>query len=178
VIDVNKKVLGIAVLLLAVAMLATPVLAKPTKGQKVPVEWYILGFSSEPGEGYSIKTFDCGIQIRRNLIVTFDPILLVIDGSSTPLVGTVVNNVDGISNPAEGTALDVYKMDMSFSTGGGFKGYSLAIHKEMFTPDWTLKWDIVLQGYGEFEGQTLWMSREGPYPSPPGTPVTGYLLKP
>lgn len=173
----NKKVLGVAVLLLAVAMLATPVMAWPTRRQKVPVECYILGYTSEPGEGYFEKTFDCGIRLRLNLIVTYDPIHLVIDGSPY-IVGKCANNVDDISNSAEGWSVAVYKMDMSFSTGGGFKGYSLARHEQMFTADWTLNWDIVLQGYGTFVGQTLYMSREGHYPSAPGTPLRGYLLKP
>ena len=178
----KKKISAIFVTLLVIAMLATTfvgsVIAEPTKGQKVPVEMYILGWSTAPGEGYSIETNNGGIQIERNLIVTYAPIVLVIDGGA-PLVGTVVNNVDTISNLDKKTAVGLYDSVMSFSTPeGGFKGNMQANHKDMLTPEWTLKWHFVLQGYDAFEGQTLQMSREGPYPSPPGTPVTGYLLKP
>jgi hypothetical protein len=171
----NKKVVVIAVALMTIAMLATPVMAEPTKGQKVTAEMYVLGFSQVPGEDYSIKVNEGGIQIERNLIVTYDPILLIIDGGA-PLVGTVVSNVDIISNFDKKTAVGHMDAVMLFSTPeGGFRGEWQTYQEGMFTPDWTLSIHCVLQGFGAFEGQTLCLSRTGPYP---GAPSTGYLLKP
>ena len=172
----NKKVLGIAVFLLAAAMLATPVLANPTKGQKVTAEMYVLGFSEDrTGEDYSINITNGGIYIERNIIVTYVPIYLIIDGGA-PLVGTVVSNVDMIGNLDKKTAVGHMDAVISFSTPeGGFRGNIQTAQEEIFTPDWTLRMHSVLQGFGAFEGQTLCLSRTGPYP---GAPSTGYLLKP
>ncbi len=170
----NRKILGIAIFLLAVAILAIPVMAEPTEGQKVTAEMYVLGFSQVPSEDYRIKVNNGGIQIERNLIVTYDPILLIIDGG-VPLVGTVVSNVNIISDLDRKTAVGHMDSVMSFSTPeGGFRGNLQTTQEEMFTPDWTLRMHCVLQGFGAFEGQTLCLSRAGPYP---GAPSTGYLLK-
>ena len=80
----NKKVLGIAVVLMAVAMLATPVMAEPTKGQKVPVRFRAVGYYSYEGEDYSDYTNNGGIRIRKNLIVVYDPLELIFrDGDPT-----------------------------------------------------------------------------------------------
>jgi hypothetical protein len=171
----NKKILGIAFALMFVAMMVAPVIAEPTRGQKVTAEMYVLGFSQVPGEDYSINANNGGIRTERNLIVTYDPILLIIDGGA-PLMGTVVSNVDTISNLDKKTAVGHMDAVMSFLTSeGGFRGNIQTTQEEMFTPDWTLRMHCVLQGFGAYEGQTLYLNRTGPYPGPPST---GYLLKP
>ena len=172
----NKKVLGIAVFLLAAAMLVTPVLAEPTRGQKVTAEMYVLGFSEDrTAEDYSINVNNGGIQIERNIIVTYVPIYLIIDGGA-PWIGTVVSNVDMIGNLDKKTAVGHMDAVMTFSTPeDGFRGNIQTAQEEMFTADWTLRMHCVLQGFGAFEGQTLYLNRTGPYP---GAPSKGYLLKP
>ena len=172
----NKKVLGIVVFLLAVAMLATPVMANPTKGQKVPVEMRILGFYSEPGEGFSSRTTNGGIKIVKNSIVVYDPILLFIV-EDLPLTGTVVSNTHSEENTNQQNIVIQYDTVMYFSTPeGGFKGKMFARLTGLLTPDWYIKWNIELHGYGAFEGQTLLMSTSSPYPNP--VPASGYLLIP
>jgi hypothetical protein len=172
----NKKVLGIVVFLLAAAMLAIPVMAEPAKGQKVPVRFRPLGYYSYEGEDYSDYTTNGGIQIRKNLIVVYDPLQLIfLDGGPT-LGGNATITVDSISNLDKNTQIAHYNAVVLFETPeGGFKGEMQAHHKNMRTSEWTLDWHFVLQGFGAFEGQTLQIRLNGPYP---GTPATGYLLKP
>jgi hypothetical protein len=172
----NKKVFGIAVFLLAVAILAIPVMAEPTKGQKVPVRFLPLGYYSYEGEDYGDYTTNGGIQIRKNLIVVYDPLQLIfLDGGPT-LVGNATITVDSISNLDKNTQIAHYNAVVLFETPeGGFKGEMLAHHKDMRTSEWTLDWHFVLQGFGAFEGQTLQIRLNGPYP---GSQALGYLLKP
>jgi hypothetical protein len=170
----KKKIMGVFVFMLAIVMLVTPVMAEPTKGQKVTAEMSVLGYSMVPGEDYSFEVNNGGILIERNLIVTYN-LKLIIDGGD-PLFGTLVSNVDTISNLDKETAVGHCDSVMSFSTAEGeFRGNYQTKQTEMFTPDWTLRMHCVLQGFGAFEGQTLQLSRTGPYP---GAPSTGYLLKP
>jgi hypothetical protein len=171
----NKKIFGATIIFIIVATLATPVMAEPTEGQKVSVRLRVLGYYSYEGEDYSDYTNDGGIQITKNLIVVYDPLQLVIDGGPT-LVGNATINVDSISNLDKNTQIAHYDAVVLFETPkGGFKGEMLAYHKNMRTSEWTLDWHFVLQGFGAFEGQTLQIRLNGPYP---GTPATGYLLKP
>ena len=173
----KKKVVVIAVALMTIAMLAVPVMAEPTKGQKVPAKMYILGFYSEEGEGYSARTTNGGIVIVNNNIVVYDPILLFIGDNPVPLTGKVVSYVHSVDNTKQLSVVIQYDTDMSFSTSeGGFKGKMYARLTDMYTPDWYIKWNIVLHGYGAFEGQILQMSTASPYPNP--VPASGYLLKP
>ena len=164
--------------ILAVAMLATPAMAEPTKGQKVPVRFRAVGYYSYEGEDYSDYTNNGGIRIRKNLIVVYDPLeLIFLDGGPT-LVGIATINVDSTSNLDKGTQIAHYDAVVLFETPegeGGFKGEMLAHHKNMRTPEWTLDWHFVLQGFGAFEGQTLQIRLNGPYP---GSQALGYLLKP
>ena len=152
----NKKVLGIAVVLLAVALLATPVMAEPTKGQKVPVRFRAVGYYSYEGEGYSDYTNNGGIRIRRNQIVVYDPLeLIFLDGGPT-LVGIATINVDSTSNLDKGTQIAHYDAVVLFETPegeGGFRGKMQAHHENIGTPERTLDWHFVLQGFGAFEGQ-------------------------
>jgi hypothetical protein len=171
----NKKIFGATIIFIIVATLATPVMAEPTEGQKVSVRLRVIGYYSYEGEDYSDYTNDGGIQITKNLIVVYDPLQLVIDGGPT-LVGNAISNVDSIKNLDEKTEIAHYDTVMLFETSeGGFKGEMQAHHKNIHTPEWTLNWHFVLQGFGAFEGQTLQISLNGPYP---GSPATGYLLKP
>jgi hypothetical protein len=171
----NKKIFGITTIFIIAAILATSVFAEPTKGQKVPVRLRVLGYYSYEGEDYSDYTNNGGIRIRKNLIVVYDPLKLVFEDGSA-LVGSAISNVDGVRNLNTDEGIDHYDTLWSFETPeGGFKGEMQAHHKNMRTAEWTLNWHFVLQGFGAFEGQTLQISLNGPYP---GSPATGYLLKP
>jgi hypothetical protein len=171
----NMKIFGIIMTLIIGAILVTPVFAEPTKGQKVPVRFRAMGYYSYEGDDYSDYTNNGNIRIRKNLIVVYDPLWLVFENGSY-LVGSAINNVDSIMNLDEKTEVSHYDSIVSFETPeGGFKGEMQAHHKNFHTPDWTLDWHFVLQGFGAFEGQTLQIRLNGPYP---GTPATGYLLKP
>ena len=171
----KKKILVVFVSMLVISMFVIPVMAEPTKGQKVSVRLRVLGYYSYEGEDYRDYTNNGGIRIRKNLMVVYDPLQLVFDDGST-LVGSAISNVDSISNLDKKTQVAHYDTVWSFVTPeGGFKGEMLAHHKNMRTPEWTLDWHFVLQGFGAFEGQTLQIRLNGPYP---GSPATGYLLKP
>jgi hypothetical protein len=172
----NKKIFGATIIFIIAATLAAPVIAEPTKGQKVSVRFRAVGYYSYEGEDYSDYTNNGGTQIRKNLIVVYDPLeLIFLDGGPT-LVGNATINVDSTSNLDKNTQVAHYDAVVLFETPeGGFKGEMLAHHKNMRTPEWTLDWHFVLQGFGAFEGQTLQIRLNGPYP---GSLATGYLLKP
>lgn len=172
----NKKIFGATIIFIIVATLATPVMAEPTKGQKVPVRFRAVGYYSYEGEDYSDYTNNGGIRIRKNQIVVYDPLeLIFLDGGPT-LVGNATINVDSVSNLDKMTQVAHYDAVVLFETPeGGFKGEMLAHHKNMHTSEWTLDWHFVLQGFGAFEGQTLQIRLNGPYP---GSQAIGYLFKP
>ena len=153
-------------------------MAEPTKGQKVPVRFRAVGYYSYEGEDYSDYTNNGGIRIRRNQIVVYDPLhLIFLDGGPT-LVGKATINVDSISNLDKKTQIAHYDAVVLFETPegeGGFRGKMQAHHENIGTPERTLDWHFVLQGFGAFEGQTLQIRLNGPYP---GSQATGYLLKP
>ena len=114
----------------------------------------------------------------KNISIKWKLIVLCVLLVSLPviLVGNATINVDSISNLEKNTQIAHYDAVVLFETPeGGFKGEMLAHHKNMHTSEWTLDWHFVLQGFGAFEGQTLQIRLNGPYP---GSLATGYLLKP
>ena len=171
----KKQVLVIAVVVVAIAMLATPVMACPTKRQKIPAEMSVLGFSAVPGESHRLWVSNCGIEIEKNLVITYDPILLAIDGE-TPLIGTSeCSKYIRISNTNKGKSIICYNMAWEFSTvDGGFKGKLFSKLWDENTDSPMIKLTAVLWGYGTFEGQTLQLSRVGLLYVP--SPWTGYIL--
>jgi len=146
-------------------------MAAPTKSQKVPVEMWVMGYSVGQGADYRIWFLcDGTIMQERNAIVTYDPILLLVDGSLT-LFGSAVSVVDSMYNSHKGIGVNRYDTTWYFD-GGGFKGRMQAITTDFGSQ---VQGHCLLQGFGAFERQTLSLSYDGPIMSL--DPWTGYLLK-
>jgi hypothetical protein len=172
----NKKILGIAVVLLAMAILATPVIADPTKGQKVPATLRFGDSSPAPGTS---KT--AGNTMHGQMTVIWQ-IEIDIDGVPT-YTGTAVAERYSVNVAVEGKMTnivfkEVYTIEID-DADGGFVG-SVRILMRMFPgmpPTILGKAHVLLVGYGDFEGQTLnvghhWSAFSG------GIAWDGYLLKP
>ena len=159
----NKKVLGIAVALLLVAMFVAPVFAK----RKVAVTATQMGVGSSGGES---RLVDDGILQFRGAegagVVT-----LYIPGQ-TPLTGTSSSEINGkitfTQEPPdpEAEGLIHLKMKWTFTgegTTGTFEGQMQ--RKGIGVPVITyMEAHMVLQGTGDFKGQTLMLSHAGPPP--------------
>lgn len=171
----NKKVLGIAVVLLAVAMLATPVMADPTKGQKVPATLRFGDSSTEPGTAKP-----AGNTMHGQTTVTWE-IAIDIDGVPTH-TGTAFAERYSVQVAVEGKMTniilkEVYTIEIN-EEDGGFVG-SVQILMRIFPgmpPSIFGKAHALLVGYGAFEGQTLNVGH--PWDSFSGIAWDGYLLKP
>jgi hypothetical protein len=173
----NRKIaISMLAVLSVTVMMVTPVMACSNRMQKVPAQLLVLGFSAAPGDGYSLWTSKHGLEIEKNLVITYDPIQLIIDDEA-PLIGTSESrNYRRISNINRGTSMICYDMVWSFpSAGGGFKGKLVSWIWDENTDSPTIMLSSVLRGYGAFEGQILKLSREGLLYVP--GPWTGYLFK-
>jgi hypothetical protein len=160
--ELNKKVLGIAVALLLAAMFVAPVFAK----RKVAVTATQMGGGSSGGEGWLV---DDGIFQFRGAegagVVT-----LYIPGQD-PLSGTSSSEINGKITfthevpPPDLDALGIMhlKMVWTFEGKGTFEGQMQ--RKGIGVPVITyMEAHMVLQGTGDFEGQTLILSHAGPPP--------------
>ncbi|HII85117.1 TPA: hypothetical protein HA273_00705 [Candidatus Bathyarchaeota archaeon] len=169
-IAVNRKFL-LVVLALAAVLLATPffgtVVAEPTKGQKVPATAIFIPLDSEDPE-YWRTNGDIGQG--RGGIETYR-VFFNIGGTATSGLYTVV--FDEMIN---------FKTDMfvrrytTLDSGldNGFTGnILLKIYNYYSGVDVRYEVHCVLHGFGDFKGQELMLSYEGP------TPLvwTGYCLK-
>jgi hypothetical protein len=167
----DKKVLGIAAALLLAAMFVAPVFAKT----KVAVTATQMGGSSSGGEGWMV---DDGIFQFRGAegagVVTLN-----IPGQD-PLSGTSSSVINGkitfTQEAPDPEALGIIHLKMVWTfTGEGktgtFEGQMQ--RKAIGVPLTYVEAHMVLQGTGDFEGQTLMLSAEGP-----GMPVNwvGFLL--
>jgi hypothetical protein len=176
----NKKILGIAVVLMAVAMLAPPVLAEPTKGRKTAVS---LRFIFPHVQVNTIDEWYSGPVYHRlwesidwNVELTINP-----DGPNpTTLPGTcyALRKVVQVMPNGKDTGKSIVKDYYEFTFGdGGFEGHALVM-LDGFNPANTPPWSdvhlvgLVFQGTGAFEGQTLNVRRVRG--TPPG--ITGYWL--
>jgi hypothetical protein len=159
----NRKVLGIAFALLLAAMFVAPVFAKT----KVAVTATQMGGSSE-GESWLV---DHGIYQFRGAIGA-GMVTLNIPGQP-PLIGTsssVVNGKITFEHPEPGPWLEAVgimhlKMVWTFTgegTTGTFEGQMN--RKGIGMPMTYIEAHMVLQGTGDFEGQTLMLSYAGPPP--------------
>lgn len=169
----NKRFSITILVLLAVIMMINPVMAHRPKKQKIPAQMWVKGFSTAEGEGYCLWETRNGIIIEKNLIVTYDPILLIVDGN---LPGIAVSNTFRIANTNKGKSIIFYDTVWSFPvTGREFKGKMFAKLSDLDTASPMLDVTCVLRGSGAFEGQTLKLSLEGPLYAP--LPWTGNLFK-
>jgi len=165
----NKKVSVITMTLLAVAMFVAPVMAEPTNGQKVPATLVAAPqVGGAPPEKMWITNGDIQ-QIRGRQVIYF-PITLTIgsdvytDGYSYNFVNSVFNLNTMVVN-VRGLAV------WTFDNVGGFEGN---LEMKLSAIDGYYSIHGVLRGFGNFEGQTLMLSYDGP---PVGAVWTGYCLK-
>ena len=172
----NRKFLVIAIAFVAVAALAVPVMAEPTKGQKVSASITVIGGEPEvPGE---LWVTNGGILQERNGEHTVYNILTI--GSQDYNVYS--SNVQDLTiNFKTGAGVIHYDAVWYIPEEGsesGFKGNVEAKISDFNYISGTfdrLTVHCVTQGFGDFAGQTLMLSYDGP----PGIGVvwTGYCLK-
>ena len=165
----NKKVVGIAVVLMTVAMLAVPVMAEPTKGRKVPA-------SLTPGPQVSgtpppVRRWrtDGDIRQSRGLQTDYYPITLTIGNDVYPN-GYSYNFGNEALNFRTGWLNNRGYAEWTFEGIGGFAG-NLEMKLHIFTGWYSIHG--VLFGFGDFEGYTLMLSYDGPAD---GAVWTGYCL--
>jgi hypothetical protein len=172
--ELNNKVFLVAVALLALAILGTPVIAEPTMGQKVPAQMITIGGGPNiPGE---YRMTNGGIlQVRGEQQVIYNTLYIgsedynvyssnVWDGVFNFKIGMIIHNYNTVWYiPGEGS-------DSGFSGNVEAKIYGLDLVSGTYS---RMTVHSVTQGFGDFEGQTLMLSYDGP----PGGAWTGYCLK-
>jgi hypothetical protein len=170
----NKKVLVMGTALLAVAMFVAPVMAEPTEGQKVPAELYpqyIPYYEAPPEKEW---TTNGGITQSRGGQTDYYPIALKIgtvlytNGYSTNIKDVVFNSKTSVVNSRSDTVWE-------WKDIGGFAGnLEMKLWFEEGIPWSYYSMHALMHGFGDFEGQTLMLSYDGPLP---GSVWTGYCLK-
>jgi hypothetical protein len=171
----NKKILLIAMVVFSVTLMATPVLAVPTQGQQLPVS---LKFTPIPGEAspgeYNLNNGNIGQRRDGSQNYTVE---LSIDGAA-PIVGkSVAERPITVYNAIKHQSFTIHEIHVMyfFTEDSGFEGNALLQFTDFVSlSDYHIKAHGTFQGTGEFEGQTLVASYEGPQ----GGTWTGYLLKP
>ena len=184
VIEVNRKLVVLAVALLALAMLATPVvMADKTDGQWVSVTQTFVSQIGPiiPSEAWRT---DSGIFQLRGWQYRYTA-RLTVGNTIYPLYS--VTTYDGAFNPNKGVVNLRYDVVWYWYTGppavsaNGFAGnFELKLTNVITYPPPVYgpggggeTIHCVLQGFGTFEGQTLMLSYDGPVH---GGDLTGFLL--
>ena len=164
----NRKFLFMALAFMAAAVLATPVLAEPTAGQKVPATAMAIPSDSEVPE-YWQTNGDIG-QARGGE----ETYLLILNIGGNPITPELVTLVfDEMINFKTDMFVRHYTT-LDLGADNGFAGnIQLKIYNYYAGVDVHYDIHCVLQGFGDFEGQTLMLSYEGPMP----LVWTGYCLK-
>jgi hypothetical protein len=168
----KKKGLVIAMALLAVAMFVAPVLAEPTRGLKVPATLIpgpeVVDPSIPPPERQWMT--HGGIFQARGEQNDYYPITLTI-GTDVYTDGYSYNFGNGVFN-TKTKMLNFRGLAVwTFEGVGGFEGN---LKMKISAIDGYYSIHGVLRGFGDFEGQTLMLSYDGP---PVGAVWTGYCLK-
>jgi hypothetical protein len=171
---VQKKILGIAIILVFVAILIAPVFADPTKGQKAAIT--LTWTRTKRIQGPPRFT---GNVMHRDVYVEWS-VVLEIEGGPT-LTGTAKTERKNVRVPQPDGANLVLRdyYELWFATqGGGFEGNALVMLEGFMGGGvWEKsKAHGLFQGTDAFEGQTLnaghgWKEQDG------GIVWTGYLLK-
>ena len=165
----NKKVLVVTMALFAVAMFVAPVMAEPTNGQKVPAT-LIPGPAVGGAPPERMWITNGGIYQVRGEQVDYFPITLTI-GSAVYSNGYSYNFVNSVFN-LNTKVVNVRGLAVwTFDAIGGFEGN---LEMKLSAIDGSYSIHGVLRGFGNFEGQTLMLSYDGP---PVGAVWTGYCLK-
>ena len=165
----KRKLLTIPIAIVFAALLVIPVMAEPTKGLKVPAS---LIAGPQVGGAPPEKHWETngGIGQDRGREVDYYPITLTIgndvytDGYSYNYANQMLNLKTMMLNN-RGFAI------WTFDGIGGFEGN---LEMKLSAIDGYYSIHGVLFGFGDFEGQTLMLSYEGP---PVGAVWTGYCLK-
>ena len=159
----NRKILGIAIALLLAAMFVAPVFAKT----KIAVTATQMGGGGSGGES---RMVDHGIRQFRGMEGT-GVVTLYIPGQA-PLVGTSSSVINGkitfTQEPPDPDAEGLIHLKMVWTftgegTTGTFEGQMQ--RKGIGVPIISyIEAHMVLQGTGDFKGQTLRLSHAGPPP--------------
>jgi hypothetical protein len=175
----NKKILGIAVVLMAVAMLAVPVLAKPTNGpNKVAVT---VTMTRNDGGGAGILLDDdvfTGPITHRHLLQGYDVTITFDDDSE--LIGTLLIERKVVFVPQKESIRRIFTDYYVFTFDGddedtGFVGNGKVIIDGVNGQ--SLGYGL-FHGTGDFEGQTLNIGHGWEAFSSTPNPWIGYWLKP
>ena len=165
----NKKVIVIPLVLIAATIFVFPVMAEPTKGLKVQAS-LIPGpsvFSGDPERDWVTKG---GIWQARGAQEDYFPITLTI-GSDVYTNGYSSNFVSSFFNFKTKSVITRGPAVWTFTGIGEFRGN---LEMKLSAIDGYYSIHGVLFGSGDFEGQMLMLSYEGP---PIGAVWTGYCLK-
>jgi len=176
---VKKTAVVISALALLMMFAAVPVMAEPTRGQKVPLKEYITGLLGVVPPPRAWETKGGIFQMRGEqefLTVKFvigDPAYATYDfdhtivgyGSGNTKTRVFVGHYDCVWTLADDDSsgfsgnleMKLYDFDLSAGTWSWWSAHEVA------------------QGFGDFAGQTLMLSMEGPMDIT--APWTGYLLK-
>jgi hypothetical protein len=165
----NKNVLVIPLVLIAATILVVPVMAEPTKGLKVPASLIPgpLVFQGEPEKEWVTEG---GVWQARGVQNDYYPLTLTI-GSDVYTDGYSYNYVNSVfdfktmSLNTRGAAV------WTFGSIGRFEGN---LEMKVSYIDFCYSIHGVLFGFGDFEGQMLMLSYDGPLV---GAVWTGYCLK-
>jgi hypothetical protein len=165
----NKKVLAIPIAIVFAAMLVIPVMAEPTKGLMVPAS---LIPGPQVGGAPPEKHWDTngGISQGRGREVDYYPITLTI-GNDVYTNGYSYNYGNQMLNLK---TMMLNNRGLAIWTFEGIGGFEGNLKMKLSAIDGYYSIHGVLFGFGDFEGQTLMLSYEGP---PVGAVWTGYCLK-
>jgi hypothetical protein len=159
----SNKVLVIAVALLAVAILGTPVIADPTMGQKVPAQMITIG--GEPKVPGEYRLTNGGIlQVRGEKQVIYN--ILFIGSEDYNVYSS--NIWDAVYNFKTGMIIHHYNavwyIPDEESDSGFFGNVEVKIYGFDLVSGTYSRMTVhsVTQGFGDFEGQTLMLSYDGP----------------
>ena len=177
----TKRIVTIfSIVLIALAMMAVavPVLAAPTDGQKVAVTYRVIPPSTLRNLGETTIT-PGGIYEFRGLTEVYPHNKLTI-GTDAPLTVFACMVESGSWNSQTKVAVINCEATWYISTGGSADGFFGHEHMRLINYDmlgthrWTdMQIEVVLHGFGSYEGQTLMIS----YSGPASPVVTGYCLK-
>jgi hypothetical protein len=158
VIELNKKVLGVALALIVMALLATPVMAAPAT--KIEGVTLTIAATTVPDPGYPRMVSHDTISHTKGTstgTVTLTIPILEPDGLDGDWDAEWVARGKFSQDPAE--LIITSKAVLTF-TGGTFEGVTQRKIIGWPVPSY-FEDHMVLQGTGDFEGQTLKLSYEG-----------------
>jgi hypothetical protein len=176
---VKKTAIAVLALALLITFAAVPVMAAPTRGQKVPVEEYIISFPYDQVAPARYWTTNGGVVQMRGMQESYDVMFEIGDPA---VVKFFKHHLVGYGSVNTKTGVFVGHFDVVWTLDGddssGFSGNMemRAYGFDLAADTWS-SWSVheVAQGFGDFAGQTLKLCFDGPLDMT--LPFTGYLLK-